>query len=144
VTGWLARAAANTARRGQEPRNRFARWTARWLPNTPAVPAAQFQDAGEPFPGHWRRFPDPWPTADPADQADPADAEVRDTLTAAIKELPATWREVIIARDALGADAAGVSARLGLTLPQQEEILNRARARLRERLAHRYAPEGDR
>jgi RNA polymerase sigma-70 factor (ECF subfamily) len=138
MTGWLARAAASTALRGQEPRNRFARWTARWPAGTPAVPGTKFQDAGEPFPGHWRRFPDPWPAADPADP----DAQA--ALAAALKELPATWREVIIARDALGGDATAVSERLGLTLPQQRAILNRARARLRDRLARRYRPEGDR
>jgi RNA polymerase sigma-70 factor (ECF subfamily) len=137
VTGWLARAAANTALRGQEPRNRFARWTARWLPGTPAVPADRFQGAGEPFPGHWRRFPGPWPAAAPSD------ADVRDVLIPAVSELPATWREVIISRDALGLGAADVSRRLGLTPQQQREMLNRARARLRERLARRYVPDGD-
>jgi RNA polymerase sigma-70 factor, ECF subfamily len=138
MTGWLARAAANTALRGEEPRNRFVRWTARWRGRTPTVPGSRFQDAGEPFPRHWRRFPDPWP------RAVPVDADVRDTLAAAIEELPTTWREVVIARDALDRDAVEVSERLGLTLPQQRAILNRARARLREHLARRLAPEGDR
>jgi RNA polymerase sigma-70 factor (ECF subfamily) len=136
VTGWLARAAANTALRVQEPRNRFARWTARWLPSTPAVPAGQFQDAGEPFPDHWRRFPGPWPASGPSDP------DVRDVLIPALNELPATWREVIISRDGLSRDAADVSQRLGLTPQQQREMLNRARARLRERLARRYDPDG--
>jgi RNA polymerase sigma-70 factor, ECF subfamily len=138
MTGWLARAAANTALRGQEPRNRFARWTARWFARTPTVPESRFQEAGEPFPRHWRRFPDPWP------MADPADADVRDALAAAIEDLPATWREVVIARDAFDRNADEVSERLGLTLQQQRVILNRARARLRERLARHFAPEGDR
>jgi RNA polymerase sigma-70 factor (ECF subfamily) len=138
MTGWLARAAANTALRGQEPRNRFARWTARWFARTPTVPESRFQEAGEPFPRHWRRFPDPWP------MADPADANVRDTLAAAIEDLPTTWREVVIARDVLDRNADEVSERLGLTLQQQRVILNRARARLRERLARHFAPEGDR
>jgi len=135
---WLARAAANTALRSEEPRHRFARWTARWLAGTPAVPGSRFQDAGEPSPRHWRRFPDPWP------MADPADADARDALAAAIEELPATWREVVIARDALDRDAVEVSERLGLTLQQQRVILNRARARLRGRLARRFVREGDR
>jgi DNA-directed RNA polymerase specialized sigma24 family protein len=50
---------------------------------------------------------------------------------------------VIISRDALGLGAADVSRRLGLTPQQQREMLNRARARLRERLARRYVPDGD-
>ena len=129
MMGWLARAAANTALRGEEPRNRFARWTARWFARTPTVAGSRFQDAGEPFPRHWRRFPDPWPTADPADPA------VQDTLVAAVEELPATWRWVVIARDGLGRDAEEVRQRLGLTARQQRAILNRARAMLAERLA---------
>ena len=138
MKGWLARAAANTESRGEEPRTRFARQPARWFARTPAVPASRFQEAGEPFPRHWRRLPEPWTTVDPAG------AEVQVTLAAAIDELPATWREVVIARDALGRDPADVSERLSLTPRQQRAILNRARARLRELLARRLAPEGDR
>jgi DNA-directed RNA polymerase specialized sigma24 family protein len=69
---------------------------------------------------------------------------VRDTLAAAIEELPATWREIVIARDALGRDPVDVSAQRGLSPRQQRAILNRARARLRERLAGRLVGEGDR
>ena len=135
---WLARAAANTSLRSEEPRTRFARQPARWLAPTPTVPESRFQDAGEPFPRHWRRFPKPWGLVDPSDPA------ARDALAAAIEELPATWREVVIARDGLGRDAGEVSARLGLTLRQQRAILNRARASLREHLARRLTAEADR
>jgi RNA polymerase sigma-70 factor (ECF subfamily) len=131
VTGWLARAGEAGVRRGEEPRNRFARFTARWFGPTPAVPSSRFQDAGEPFPRHWRRFPDPWPAVDPADPG------VRAALAAAVDELPATWRAVVIARDVLDLGAEEVSTRLGPTPKQQRAILNRARARLRERLAQR-------
>ncbi|HEU5266156.1 MAG TPA: sigma factor-like helix-turn-helix DNA-binding protein [Jatrophihabitans sp.] len=128
---------SNTRLRAEEPRTRFARQPARWFAPTPTVPESAFQHAGEPFPGHWRRFPAPWPTLDPADP------ELRDTLAAALDELPATWREVIIARDGLGRDAREISDRLGLTARQQRTILNRARARLRERLAGRLTPDAD-
>jgi RNA polymerase sigma-70 factor (ECF subfamily) len=137
MKGWWTRAATNTALRTEEPRNRFARWTARWFARTPTVPEARFQDPDEPFPRHWRRFPAPWPTTDPDDRV------VQDTLVAAVEELPATWRAVVIARDALGHDAAEVSARLGLTPPQQRAILNRARAVLRERLDRRLVRDAD-
>src|SRR5260370_27785467 len=76
--------------------------------------------------------------------ADPADPDVRETLAAAIAELPATWREVIIARDADDNDAIEVGERLGLTPRQQRAILNPARASLRERLARRLTPDADR
>ncbi len=138
MKGWLARAAANTRLRGEEPRTRFARQPARSFAPTPAVPESRFQHVGEPFPRHWRRFPEPWA------MLDPADPNVGDTLAAAVEELPATWREVIIARDALGHDAVEVGERLGLTPRQQRAILNRARARVRERLARRLTPEADR
>jgi len=136
MTGWLARAATAAALRGEEPRNRFARWTARWFAPTPTVADSQFQHAGEPYPRHWRRFPARWPTADAADPALSA------ALADAVDELPATWREVVIARDGLGCDADDVSARLGLTARQQRAILTRARALLRERIAERLVQNG--
>jgi RNA polymerase sigma-70 factor (ECF subfamily) len=135
---WLVRAVVNTRLRSEEPRTRFARQPARWFAPTPTVPESRFQDAGEPFPRHWRRFPEPWAALDPADPA------LRDTLAAALEELPATWREVILARDGLGQDAADVSERLGLTSRQQRRILNRSRASVRERLARRLTPAADR
>jgi RNA polymerase sigma-70 factor (ECF subfamily) len=110
----------------------------RWFAPTPTVARSRFQDAHEPFPGHWRRFPDPWRTDDPAD------AVVQETLATAIEGLPATWRVVVLARDALDQEAVEVSDQLGLTLRQQRAILNRARARLRERLARRLAANRDR
>jgi RNA polymerase sigma-70 factor, ECF subfamily len=137
MKGWLARAATNTALRGEEPRNRFARWTARWFTRTPTVSGSWFQDTSEPFPRHWRRFPDRWPTTDPADPG------VQAALVAALRDLPATWREVVIAHDVLGRDAAEVGERLGLTPRQQRAILNRARAVLRERLDRRLGRDGD-
>jgi RNA polymerase sigma-70 factor (ECF subfamily) len=133
---WLARAAANTALRGEEPRTRFARWTARWFDRTPSVPESRFQGPDEPYPHHWREFPEPWPDIEP-------DAEP-DVVAAALDELPATWRAVVVARDALGQDPAEVSARLGLTARQQRAILNRARAMMRHRLAERLTHDGDR
>lgn len=133
---WLTRAATDAATRGEEPRNRFARWTARWFTPTPTVAASRFQDVAEPYPRHWRRFPAPWPIADAADPA------LQAVLAEAVDELPATWREVVIARDGLGRDAADVSARLGLTPRQQRAILTRARALLRERIAQRLVRNG--
>lgn len=135
---WLARTLASTRLRAEEPRTRFARQPARWFAPTPTVPASAFQDADEPYPRHWRRFPAPWPSAHPDDP------DVQNTLAAALAELPTTWRTVIIARDGLGQDAVDVSERLGLSLRQQRAVLNRARARLRQRLADRGTPDTSR
>jgi RNA polymerase sigma-70 factor (ECF subfamily) len=138
MKSWLARALVNTRLRGEEPRTRFARQPARWLEPTPTVPGPRFQSAGDPFPRHWRRLPNRWAPLDPGDPG------LRDTLAAAIEELPASWREVILARDRFGQDAGDVSERLGLTAHEQRRILNRARASLRERLAERLTSRQDR
>ena len=132
MKAWLARAAANTVLRGEPPRNRLARWS-RWFPPTPAVDESRFQGAAEPRPRHWRAFPRAWPAVEPADPT------LRDTLAAALDELPRTWRDVVIARDVRGRSAAEVGAQLGVTPEPQRAILNRARARLREQLAERFA-----
>ncbi len=128
MKGWLSRAAAATVLRGEERGNRVARWS-RWFPRTPAVDGARFQDDGEPWPRHWRRFPAPWRRVDPADPA------VRRRLTEALGELPEQWRAVVWQRDVQHRSPAEVSADLGLSDEQQRAMLNRARAHLRERLA---------
>lgn len=128
MKGWLSRAVANTALRGEERRNRFARWS-RWLPAKPAVDDARFRGTEDLYPRHWREFPDSWPPVDPADPA------VRQQLLDAMEELPGTWRGVVEQRDVQNRDPAEVSADLGVTPQQQRAMLNRARAFLRERLA---------
>lgn len=132
MKGWLSRAVANTALRGEERRNRFARWS-RWLRASPAVDEARFRGAGDPYPRHWQEFPDSWRPVDPADPA------VQEQLRDAMEELPATWQGVVRQRDVQGRDPAEVSAEYGITPDQQRAILNRARAILRERLAQLLA-----
>lgn len=133
----LRRAAANTAMRAEEPRTRFARWTARWFDRTPTVPGSRFQDDDEPFPGHWRTPPNRWPTVDPTD------SQTQAALTDALRQLPRTWRDVVVARDVQGRDAAESSHRLGLTLEEQQAILGRARAALRAHLDRQLHGELD-
>ena len=112
--GWLSRALASMALHGEEP---------------PSVDAARFQGPEDPFPGHWREFPAPWPRIDPADPA------VRARLRAAVGELPPAWQAVVRQRDVRDRPPPEVSDDLGLTAAQQRAMLNRARAFLRERLA---------
>jgi RNA polymerase sigma-70 factor, ECF subfamily len=135
---WLQRAARDTALRGEEPRNRFVRWPARWLAPTPTLPASRFQTTGEPFPDHWRESPAPWTPLDPAEH------ETQAALLAALDELPDAWREVILARDALNLDPVNVGRQLELTPEQERAILNRARATVRDRLARHLGPGRDR
>ena len=137
MKAWLSRAVANTVVRGEEPKNRLARWS-RWFPSAPAVDGARFQDQDEPAPRHWREFPHRWPAVNPADQA------VQQRLRDAMEELPDPWREVVRQRDVLGRGTAEVSAARGITADQERAMLNRARAFLRERLAQLLTREGRR
>lgn len=134
MKGWLSRAVANTALRGEERRNRFARWS-RWLPTKPAVDEDRFRGPDDPYHRHWKTFPDSWR------QVDPEDPAVRQRLRDALEELPETWQEVVVRRDVEDRDPAQVSADLGITPEQQRAILNRARAILRERLARLMAED---
>jgi RNA polymerase sigma-70 factor (ECF subfamily) len=116
----LGRLEANTVRRVAR---RAGAVGARFF-RAPLVPDQAFQEAGEPYPDHWRRFPQPWPsgTGDPA------------ALEAALDGLPETWRRVLLRRDRDGVDDPDVAAELGLTLEQERDVLARARAALRDRL----------
>jgi RNA polymerase sigma-70 factor, ECF subfamily len=127
VKGWLARAAAATIRRG-EGHTAIVRWS-RWFPGTSPVDDTLFQGDDDPWPRHWRQSPEPWPTG--FTDEDPARRQLRHALG----ELPPSWRAVACLRDVAGRDATGVAAELGLTVDQEQQILNRARAALRASLA---------
>jgi RNA polymerase sigma-70 factor (ECF subfamily) len=111
-----------------------AGWT-RVFRARPVVPDAAFQGEAEPYPGHWRRFPEPWPPA-PADQAS-AQAPTSKQLAAlgtALAGLPELWRRVVTARDVAGRDDQQVADDLDLTVAQERDILARARAAVRDGL----------
>ena len=77
----------------------------RWFRAEPLVPDAAFQDASEPYPGHWRRFPEPWPAA-PAASRGGWRRRRRGSARrseAALAGLPGPWRRVVAARAAAGA-----------------------------------------
>jgi RNA polymerase sigma-70 factor, ECF subfamily len=119
---WLARAEANTIRNGM--RRVAAAW-ARGFRQRPVAPDSAFQEADEPYPGHWRQFPDRWPPPSP---------EHRAAEQAALDELPDTWRHVLLSRDVVGHTDAHVAAELGLSVEQVRDILTVARAGVQERL----------
>jgi RNA polymerase sigma-70 factor, ECF subfamily len=131
MKAWLARAAASTVLRG-EGQTRIARWS-RWFRRSSPVPDSEFQGPGEPYPDHWRHFPEPWPAAFAAD------AGVRRRLREALNELPATWRAVIRRRDLAGQSGEDVARELGITVEQQRSILTMARAALRDQLANLFS-----
>jgi RNA polymerase sigma-70 factor, ECF subfamily len=116
-------------------KNWLAAGWAQWFRAKPLVPDAAFQDATEPYPGHWRRFPEPWPAAPtgrPSPQARTAEQQM--ALDAALTRLPPLWRRVVTAHDVTGRADQQVADELGLTLEQERDILARARAAVRDQL----------
>ena len=127
-------------------KNWLASAWSRWFRPEPLVPDAAFQDEAGPYPGHWRRFPEPWPAV-PATGPDPgagaAAAWPRAALAAALAGLPGPWRRVVAARAAADGDDQRVAADLGLTARQERDILARARAAVRDQL-DQARPDGSR
>jgi RNA polymerase sigma-70 factor (ECF subfamily) len=126
VKAWLRRAVESTVRRG--PRALAAAW-ARWFPRSSVVDSSRFQDPDEPFPGHWRKFPAPWPEGIAEDPQ--AQRAIRERLL----ELPSLWRAVLRASDLEHRPAPEVAQRLGLSPEQEQHVLSLARAALRDTLA---------
>jgi RNA polymerase sigma-70 factor (ECF subfamily) len=116
-------------------KNWLAAVRARWFRAEPLVPDANFQGASEPYPAHWRRFPQPWPD-DSVGRPEPRarTPEQVAALDAALADLPELWRRVLIARVVARGDDQQVADELDLTLDQVRDILARARAAVRDRL----------
>lgn len=119
---WLAGAEANAVRNGA--RRVAAAW-ARKFRRRPLVPDEAFQGVDEPYPGHWRRFPDRWPAASRAHRAAAQDA---------LDKLPDTWRRVLLDRDVLRHRDEQIAADLALSVDQVRDIVTAARAAVRARL----------
>jgi RNA polymerase sigma-70 factor (ECF subfamily) len=109
-------------------------WTLEQEPGETAVAPEHFQDANDPEPGHWRQSPSTWAAA-PVDQF--LSAELRDTIEAAIDELPASQQSVITLRDLEGWSALETCNILQISESNQRVLLHRARARVR-RAIERY------
>jgi RNA polymerase sigma-70 factor (ECF subfamily) len=114
-------------------KNWLAAGWAHWFRARPLVPDAAFQGTNEPYPGHWRRFPEPWPSA-PADEPDARTTRHHAAVEAAFAGLPALWRHAVLARSLARCDDQQVAADLGLTVKQVRDILARARAAVRDEL----------
>jgi RNA polymerase sigma-70 factor (ECF subfamily) len=127
VKGWLGRAAANTVLRGDQGA-RITRWS-RWFRRTGPVADSEFQGPADPYPRHWRQFPQPW------SGLSTKDAEVREHLRQALDGLPPTWRAVVDRHDVAGRSDTDIAGELGITREQERSILTRARAALRDQLA---------
>ena len=128
---WVFRILLNKAQRlgGRESRTvPYSSLTAE--DEGPTVDPSRFQGPDEPYPGHWREWPAPWP--DPEDAA--LAGELRRRAGAALAELPERQRVVLALRDVEGYDAAEVCSILDITAANQRVLLHRARALVRRRL----------
>jgi RNA polymerase sigma-70 factor (ECF subfamily) len=103
----------------------------------PTVDPSRFRGADEPYPGHWRTAPEPWPTP----EANALDAETRRQLEAALDSLPIRQRAVITLRDVEGYEADEVCRILDITPGNQRLLLHRARSSVRAALAAYLNPE---
>ena len=97
--------------------------------DAPTVDPESFQGRDEPFPGHWRTFPAPWP-----DEA-LLTKEVHEVVRQLVDGLPPQQRAVIALRDIEGCSAEETCELLGLTPGNQRVLLHRARAGVRRDLA---------
>lgn len=138
---WVYRILVNTAkRRGQRERRVVPLSSVVSEEEGPTVDPDRFQAPGQPWAGHWREFPAPWPEpAEPERKA--LDGEVRGVLLQALELLPERQRAVISLRDVEGYDAAEVCEILQVTAANQRVLLHRARAFVRGRLEQYYAEQ---
>jgi RNA polymerase sigma-70 factor (ECF subfamily) len=97
----------------------------------PAVDRSRFSPHGHRWDGHWATPPTPW-------RLTPEQAlysrELGNILEAAIAELPAAQREVLVFRDVEGLTGEETCAVLGVSENNQRVLLHRARSKLRNRL----------
>ncbi|HSK96809.1 MAG TPA: sigma-70 family RNA polymerase sigma factor [Euzebyales bacterium] len=137
---WVYRILVNTAKRRGARERRSVPWSslAAAEDRGPTVDPAQFQGRGEPFPGHWRQPPAPWPLP----EQHTLSAELRDELAAALSALPARQRVVITLRDVEGYSSAEASEILDISAANQRVLLHRARASVRHRLDAYFAAAG--
>jgi RNA polymerase sigma-70 factor, ECF subfamily len=100
----------------------------------PTVDPDRFQGPGEPYPGHWRALPAPWPDLAPSPEQRTLAAELQARLDEALAGLPERQRAVITLRDVQGRPAEEVCAILEISSANQRVLLHRARAHVRAQL----------
>jgi RNA polymerase sigma-70 factor, ECF subfamily len=135
---WVYRILVNTAKRRRDRERRTVPWSSLESEDRDAgatVDPARFQGPGEPYPGHWREFPAPWP---PPEQH-VLSVEIRGVLTAAVDRLPERQRVVIMLRDVAGYSAEEVCSILEVSAANQRVLLHRARAFVRAELERYFA-----
>jgi RNA polymerase sigma-70 factor (ECF subfamily) len=134
---WVYRILVNTAKRRAAREHRFVPMSSLGSGRADAGPTVdpdRFQGPGEPYPGHWRVLPAPWPDLVPSPEQRTLDAELRARLEDALAGLPVRQRAVITLRDVQGRPAEEVCTILEISPANQRVLLHRARAHVRARL----------
>ena len=132
---WVYRILVNTAKRRGVREGRSVPWSSLGPEDGPTVDPDRFQGPDEPFPGHWRELPVPWPMPEDATLA----AETRALVAAAVAELPERQRVVLTLRDVQGYASDEVCSILEITPTYQRVLLHRARAHVRGQLESYHA-----
>jgi len=134
---WVYRILVNTAKRRGLRERRVVPFgsLATDADDGPTVDPSRFAGVGDPFPGHWREFPAPWPTPEQAT----LDSEIRGQVAAALAALPERQRIVITLRDVEGYDSDEVCSILEISAANQRVLLHRARAFVRGKLEEYFA-----
>ncbi len=132
---WVYRILVNTAKRRAAREQRVVPMSSISPADAgPTVDPDRFQGPDEPYPGHWRALPAPWPELAPSPEQRTLDAELQARLEDALAGLPERQRAVITLRDVQGRPAEEVRAILDITPANQRVLLHRARAHVRARL----------
>lgn len=134
VKTWVYRILTNTAKRRGTREQKVVPLSSIDSDNGPTVDPSRFRPPGDPFPGHWWEFPPTWPTPEQGLLG----GEVRSRLAAALDELPARQRIVIVLRDVEGYGSDEVCDLLEITAANQRVLLHRARAFVRGKLEEYY------
>jgi RNA polymerase sigma-70 factor (ECF subfamily) len=138
---WVYRILVNLAKRRGVRESRTVPWSS--LPAAedagPTVDPARFQGRGEPYEGHWREFPAPWPSPASSPESAALAGEVRSVVSAALARLPDRQRIVITLRDVEGHSSDEVCSILDITAANQRVLLHRARAFVRCELEAYFA-----
>jgi RNA polymerase sigma-70 factor (ECF subfamily) len=127
-----ARSAGIKERRAWSPFGRLGR---RDPDAAPAVDPRRFQGARDEKPGWWATPP----RASAVEELERA--ELRDTLLAAVADLPTRQREAIVMRDLLGFEPAEAAAAIGVSDGNFRVLLHRGRSRVRAAVEDHLDPD---